>query len=135
MHRKTLEDLAIFILRITLGAIFLVYGAQKLFGMFGGIGLEGTAKMVEGMGLPEPAVVGVVWAFVEFAGGIFLVFGILARWSAAAVALTVAVRLWKVNLMYGFLVQNGGLEYNVLIIAACVPIILLGGGSWSIWDV
>lgn len=134
MQRKTLEDLAIFILRVTLGAIFITYGAQKLFGMFDGIGLEGTAKMMEGMGLPEPAMLGVVWALVEFVGGIFLVFGILGRWSAAAVALTVAVRLWKVNLMYGFLAQNGGLEYNVLILAAFVPIILLGGGSWSIWD-
>jgi putative oxidoreductase len=71
----------------------------------------------------------------EFVGGIFLVMGILARWAAAALVFTVIVQLWKSSLVYGVFVQDVGIEYGLLIIGACIPLILLGGGSWSVWDV
>ena len=135
MNKENLLNLSLFTLRIVIGAIFMIYGAQKLFGMFGGIGLEGTAKMVEGMGLVNPDLLAVIWACIEFVGGIFLIFGILARLSAVAIVFTVFVSLWKINLIYGFFIHSGGVEYNLLIIGACVPLILLGGGSWSVWDV
>jgi len=135
MEKQTLINLSMFTLRIILGVIFVAHGTQKLFGMFDGIGLEGTAKMIEGMGLSNPYSLALVWGCIEFVGGSFLMVGILARWCAVAIALTVLILLWKVNLVYGFFVQNGGFEYNLLIIGACVPVILLGGGSWSLWDV
>ena len=135
MEKEKLFDLAMFVLRAVLGVIFIAHGGQKLFGMFNGIGLEGTAKIVEGMGFPEPHIVALAWSCIEFIGGVFLILGILARWSAVAIVLVMAVQLWKISLAYGFFIQNGGMEYNLLIIGACVPIILLGGGSWSVWDV
>ncbi|MFC1570248.1 DoxX family protein [Candidatus Omnitrophota bacterium] len=135
MKRESLLDLSMFILRLIIGAIFIAHGAQKLFGMFNGIGIEGTTKIIEGLGWPEPYLVAVAWGCIEFVGGIFLAFGILARWAAVAIVLTMLVRLWEINLAYGFFVQEGGIEYNLLVIGACVPLILLGGGSWSVWDV
>jgi len=134
MQKENLLNLSLLVLRIVLGAIFAAYGAQKLFGMFNGIGLEGTVKMVEGLGMANPYLVAVVWSCIEFIGGIFLILGILARWSAAAIVLTVFVHLWKVSVVYGSFIHGCGIEYNLLIIGSCVPLILLGGGSWSVWD-
>ncbi len=135
MKKEKLFNFSMFVLRVTVGLIFAAHGAQKLFGMFNGIGLEGTAKMVEGLGLSNPELLAVIWACIEFIGGLFLVLGILARWAAAAIVVTVVVHLWKINIVYGFFTQNGGVEHDLLVIATCVPLIFLGGGSWSVWDV
>lgn len=134
MNREKLLDLAMLLLRIVIGVVFVAHGAQKLFGMFGGIGLEGTSKIIEGMGMATPQIYAMIWACIEFIGGIFLIFGISARWAAVAIAFTMFIRLWKLNMVYGFFIENGGIEYNLMVIGACIPIILLGGGKWAVWD-
>lgn len=135
MKKDILLDISMFTLRAVTGYIFLSHGAQKLFGMFGGMGLEGTVTMVEGMGLGSPYFLAVVWGAVELVGGLFLLLGILARWAAAAVVLTILIRLWRVAVVYGVMSQDVGFEYYLLILGASVPIILLGGGKWSVWDI
>ncbi|MFH1877410.1 MAG: DoxX family protein [Candidatus Omnitrophota bacterium] len=134
MERGNLFNFSMLILRVSIGLIFIVHGAQKLLGMFGGVGLEGTAKMVEGLGVANAYYVALIWAYIEFIGGICLIMGILARWAALAVAMTVLISLWKVNMVYGIFGQNINLEYNFLMIGASLPVIFLGGGSWGIWD-
>ncbi len=135
MGKENMLNLSMFILRGVLGAIFILQGAQNLFGMFDGIGVEGTAKMLEGYGFANAQTLAIIWACAEFASGIFLVLGMMSRWAALAVASLTTIHLWKTNLAYGLLLQGGDMERNLLIIAACIPIILLGGGSWSVWDV
>ncbi len=135
MNGEKMINPSMFVLRAILGTIFIAHGAQKLFGMFGGIGIEGTAKLVEGLGMPNPAAVAVTWGCIEFVGGLFLLLGILARWSATVIAVVVLIAAFKINLPYGFFIQSGGIEYNLLIIGSSVPLILIGGGSWSVWDV
>jgi putative oxidoreductase len=135
MTRDDMLNFSMFILRIILGIIFMAHGAQKLFGMFGGIGIDGTAKMVEGLGLPYPEVLAIIWACVEFVGGIFLILGITSRWTAIAIVMLMFISTFKINITYGFFIQNGGIEYNLLVIGSCIPLILIGGGSWSVWDV
>ncbi len=137
MKKETLTDLSMLILRIVVGGMFIIHGAQKLFGMFDGMGLEDTARLVEslGAGMGNPHAVALVWGAVEFIGGIFLVLGIFVRWSALAIATTVFIQLLKINITYGFLVQGrSGIEDGLLFIGVCVPLILMGGGRWSVWD-
>lgn len=135
MTKETLKDFSMFALRVILGIIFITHGAQKLFGMFGGIGIEGTTKMMEGLGFFYPRIIALIWSGIEFAGGVFLVLGVLARYAAVLIAVVMLVSIWKINLAYGFFIQNNGYEYNLLIIASCVPFICMGGGSWSVWDI
>jgi len=134
MDKNKFFNLSMFTLRVVVGFIFAVHGAQKLFGMFGGIGLEGTVKMVEGISFLNPYLVAVAWASIELVGGIFLIFGILARWSALFIMLTVLIHLWKFDLTYDSLMQSMNIEYNALILSSCLSIVLMGGGSWSVWD-
>ena len=135
MEKENMFDLAMFMLRVVLGSIFVVHGAQKLFGMFGGIGLEGTAEMVEGLAPINADLLALIWAFIEFIGGIFIVLGIMARWAVSAIMLTVLISLCKFDLVYGFFIKNSGIEHKLLILGACIPLSLLGGGRWSVWDV
>ncbi|HPS20808.1 MAG TPA: DoxX family protein [Candidatus Omnitrophota bacterium] len=128
------RDMALFIIRMALGVIFVAHGAQKLFGMFGGIGLEGTTKMMEGLGFVHPFRMALVWSLLEFVGGAALILGFLSRYAAGFLTVLMIVSIWKINLAYGFFVQNGGYEYSMLIIGSCLLIILMGSGSWSIWD-
>ncbi|MBD3378860.1 MAG: DoxX family membrane protein [Candidatus Omnitrophica bacterium] len=134
MDSRNRFNLSMFTLRLVLGCIFLVYGAQKLFGMFGGVGLEGAVKIVEGYGFPEPLLFAWVWAGIELLSGIFLVFGMFSRWAAGALFLVTLVRVWKINLAYGAFVQSGFIEYDLLLLAACFSLMMAGGGSWSVWD-
>ncbi|MDD4012907.1 MAG: DoxX family protein [Candidatus Omnitrophica bacterium] len=135
MKKENMFNFSMLLLRAVLGAIFVVHGSQKLFGMFDGIGIEGTAKMMEGFGFPNPEIIAVIWASMEFASGVFLIFGIMSRWAALAVVFLIGVLLWKANISYGILMRSGEIEHYVLIIASSIPIVLLGGGSWAIWDV
>ncbi len=135
MKQENLFNLSMFLVRVIIGVIFVGHGAQKLFGMFDGVGLEGTAKIVEGLGMSDAYIIAMIWGAIEFFGGIFLIFGISARWAAVLIVLTMIVRLWKVNLVYGSFIENGGIEQNLIVVAACLPIILVGGGRWSVWDI
>ncbi len=135
MERDNAFNLAMLMLRIIVGSIFVVHGAQKMFGMFGGIGIEGMTKMVEGLGFSNPHILALVWAGIEFIGGIFLVLGISARGAAVGIVLVTFIRIWKVNIVYGSFVQSAEIEYNLLVLSSCIPLILVGGGSWSVWDV
>jgi len=135
MTRDNMLNFSMFVLRMILGIIFMAHGAQKLFGMFGGIGIDGTTKMVEGLGFLYPEPIAIVWACIEFVGGIFLILGITARWASIAIVALMLISTVKINMAYGFFIQNGGIEYNLLVIGSCIPLILIGGGSWSVWDV
>lgn len=127
-------NFSMFVLRVTLGVVFMASGAQKLLGAFGGLGLAGTAKLLEGLGLPNTDMIALVWAYTELIGGAFLFFGILARWTAIACALVTFFYLQQFRLHYGFFIDAGGIEYDLVLIAAMFPIIFMGGGSWSVWD-
>ena len=57
-------------LRLCVGAVFVAHGAQKLLGLWGGPGLDGTSAMLAGLGLPSPYPLALLLAIVEFGGGV-----------------------------------------------------------------
>lgn len=134
MERNVLVDTAIFILRIAVGAIFLVHGMQKVFGAFGGGGIEGTTQMVSSMGFSP--VLFWVWALLiaEFLGGLFLILGVLPRISALSIAIVMLVAIVKVHVPKGFFTMQGGFEYPLLVLASCISIMLAGGGRFSLYN-
>ncbi len=69
-------DLALLILRLVSGGLLAGHGAQKLFGSFGGYGLQGTAGWLESTGLKP----GTYWALMagggELKGGLLTALGL-----------------------------------------------------------
>src|SRR2546427_4145404 len=86
------------VLRVIVGIVFLVHGAQKLF-VFG---FHGVAGMLGGMGIPVPAVSAVVLTLVRFLGGLALIFCVVTRWAAALIAIAMVVAGSVVHLKNGF---------------------------------
>jgi len=113
-----------FFLRVAVGVVFVIHGAQKLFGAFGGPGLKGFSGMIGGMGLRPAMAWATAVALIEFVGGIFLVLGFMTRLSALLIGVVMAVAVLFVHLSDGFF----AFEYPLVLFAACLCLLLTGGG-------
>ena len=119
-------------LRVPVGVIFAAHGAQKLFGWFGGYGLEGTGQFFGSIGLTPGYLMALLAGLVEFFGGLALVFGILVRPAAAALAFAMLIAVFAVHWSKGFFASNGGYEYALALLAASVALLLSGAGRFSV---
>ena len=78
-----MEKWASILLRIGLGIMFAAHGAQKVFGIWGGPGMENFTKFVTSLGFPFPAFAAAFAAYVELIGGLCLLIGLGTRISSA----------------------------------------------------
>lgn len=134
---RTENDISGFVLRVTLGIVFLPHGAQKALGWFGGHGLEGTLGFfTQGMGLP--LVVAALVIAAEFLGAFGLIAGFLTRLAAFGIFCVMTGAIFLVHLQHGFFMnwsgkQAGeGFEYHLLALAMAIALMLKGGGRWSV---
>ena len=118
-------------LRIPVGIIFAAHGAQKLFGWFGGHGLEGTAEIFVSVGLTPGYWMALLAGVVEFFGGLALVMGLLIRPAAAALAVAMLIAI-AVHWGKGFFAASGGYEYALALFAASAALLFSGGGRYSL---
>lgn len=119
-------------LRIALGLVFLTHGSQKLFGWFGGGGIEGTGQFfASSLGLAP----GVLWATIagvaEFFGGLAVLIGFYTRVGAAALAAVMAGAIAMVH-RGGFFASEGGMEYALTLLMVAISLLIMGGGQASV---
>jgi putative oxidoreductase len=119
-------------LRIPVGIIFMAHGAQKLFGWFGGYGLEGVGGWMESIGLSPGVLMAFLAGSAEFFGGLFLVLGLLVRPSALALSITMLVAIFAVHFEHGLFVSNNGYEFGLALLAASVSLLISGAGRLSL---
>ena len=118
-------------LRVGAGAVFAAHGAQKLFGWFGGYGLEGTAGWMASIGLEPGMLMAVLAGSAEFFGGLLLIVGLLVRPAALVLAITMVVAIVTVHLQNGLFMANNGYEFGLALLAVSVALVLRGAGSLS----
>jgi len=119
-------------LRVPVGIIFIAHGAQKLFGWFGGYGLEGTGKFMAKVGLEPGYLMALLAGGAEFFGGIALLIGLLVRPASAVLAFTMLVAIFGVHFSKGLFMSNGGYEFGLALLAASVSLALSGAGRLSV---
>ena len=119
-------------LRVPVGIIFAAHGAQKLFGWFGGYGLEGTAGWMESIGLAPGLLMAFLAGAAEFFGGLALVFGLLTRPAAFALSIAMLVAIFSVHFTNGLFMSNNGYEFGLALLAASVSLLLSGAGKASV---
>ncbi len=119
-------------LRIPVGLIFAAHGAQKLFGWFGGYGLEGTGQFFGSVGLNPGYLMALLAGAAEFFGGLALIVGLLVRPAAAALAFAMLVAIFAVHWSKGFFAGAGGYEYALALFAASVSLLISGAGRYSV---
>jgi len=118
--------------RLGAGVIFAAHGAQKLFGWFGGYGLEGTAGWMESIGLAPGTLMAAAAGGAEFFGGLLLIAGLLVRPTAFVLAITMLVAIITVHLQNGLFMSNNGYEFALALLVISVGLGIRGAGSLSI---
>jgi putative oxidoreductase len=121
-----------FITRVTIGALFIGHGTQKLLGWFGGGGLDGTSQMFDSIGLRPARRHAVAAGAAEATGGSLLVLGLATPAAAAMLSGVMLTAIRKVHFKNGIWNTNGGYEYNSVLLAALFELVENGPGAWSL---
>jgi putative oxidoreductase len=130
------------VLRVTLGAIFLMHGHLAL----NVLGAEAVAGYTTRMGYPAVLGLALAWYLIlaHSIGGILLIVGLWTRWAAAAQLPIMASAFFLHHLKQGFFLTGivvdptkgvaiaGGYEYTLLVLAAIVALLLAGGGALAV---
>lgn len=134
--KSSLNDLALLLLRLALGAVLWAHGAQKLLGLFGGHGPQGFVRLVGTIGLPAS----MAWLAiaVEFFGGIAIALGVLSRLAALGFAVEMVVAIVKLHWANGFFMNAGGgrgegYEYPLLLAVVAFVLLLTGPGRFALF--
>ena len=120
------------VLRVPVGLTLMAHGAQKLFGWFGGYGLEGTGQWMASIGLEPGYLMALLAGSAEFFGGLALVAGLLTRPAALITAFTMLVAIFTVHIGNGLFIANNGYEYALTLLAATLTLAIQGGGRFYV---
>ena len=120
------------LIRAVVGPLFIGHGTQKLFGWFGGHGIEGTGGFFEKLGLRPGKRHAVAGGAAEALGGLLVTLGALTPVGATMVSSAMVTAIRKVHLAKGPWVTEGGFEYNAVLIAAMVALVDAGPGPLSL---
>lgn len=129
---KTTDGFSDLPIRLGLGTIFVAHGAQKLFGWFGGYGLDATGQWMASIGLEPGYLMALAAGSVEFFGGLFILLGLLTRLSAFGAAVTMLVAIFSAHLQNGFFMANNGYEFALALLLMAVALMLSGAGRLSV---
>src|SRR6266436_7591508 len=125
-------DIGLLLLRLVVGLTIAAHGTQKLFGWFGGPGLDGTGRFLATIGFPTGRRSALIAGLGEVCGGVFLAFGLLTPAAAALLLSVMLVAAVTVHMKNGFFVQNGGYEYTLVLGIAALTVAFAGPGSLSL---
>jgi putative oxidoreductase len=127
------RDVGLLLLRLGVGAVLMAHGAQKLFGLFGGGGVEGTAAAMESMGFEPGRESAIAAGLGETGGGALLALGVATPAAGAAAAGTMAAAA-AVSWENGLFTQRGGYELPLLLGLGAAALGLTGAGTLSLDD-
>ncbi len=129
---QTTQSLAFLPLRLGIGVVMVGHGAQKLFGWFGGYGLEATGQFfAESLGLKPGIVMALLAGGTEFFGGLLLILGLFTRAAGVAIAGTMAVAIITVH-SSAFFASNNGMEYPLTLLLGALTLAIGGAGKFSV---
>ncbi len=117
-------------LRIAAGLVFAGHGAQKLFGMYGGGGIDGTAAWFASQGLEPGKLLAILAGGAEFIGGLLLLVGLFTRFASIALIGVMAVAIVQVHSGAFFL--PAGMEFALTLLLVNVSLLISGAGGLSL---
>jgi putative oxidoreductase len=124
--------IGLFVVRIIVGLYFVGHGAQKLFGVVGGHGLEGTGKAFDSLGMRPGRLNAFAAGAAELTAGALLALGFLTPLAAALVIAVMIVAIATVHVSKGIWATDGGFELNLVYMAIVFALAGVGAGQWSL---
>lgn len=125
-------DTGLLVLRIVVGLLLVGHGAQKLFGWFGGGGLNGTAWYFRSVGYRPPRLMAGLAGGTELVGGVALAAGFMTPLAASAVIGTMLNASVAVHRRNGLWAVDNGYEYPLVVATAAVTLSFTGAGAASL---
>jgi putative oxidoreductase len=139
MGKANRTDVGLLILRIGLGLLFLFYGSQKMFGVFGGRGYSAQVESFIGNGFPP--LLAHLAILVEFLGGLALLLGFFTPAAALGLACVMAVATfqhmrqpdaWNLLFTSGKGADSSRFFYTFSLFVACLSLLVMGAGKISL---
>ena len=125
-------DAGLLVLRLALGLYMAAHGAQKLFGWFGGHGLDATGEFMVQLGFKQGRTFATLASVTEVASGLLVALGFLGPVGPALMVSVMIVAAVTVHLKNGVFAQNGGVEVPVLYGVGALALGLTGPGHYSL---
>jgi len=125
-------NIALLVLRLVIGSLFIGHGLQKISTRFGGHGWSGTIGMMEQLGLRPARFWAMVSAASELGGGVLFVLGLLTPIAAAVLAGSMLMAIALVHGPRGLWNSRGGYEYNLVLLTVSVFLGLAGAGAYAL---
>jgi putative oxidoreductase len=122
----------LFIIRAVIGGLLFAHGTQKLFGWFGGYGLDGTGGFFESVGHRPGRRMAMLAGLSEAGGGLLLLLGLLTPLGSAAIIGTMIVAAVSVHANNGLWATNGGYELPMINAVVAAGLAFTGAGAWSV---
>jgi putative oxidoreductase len=128
-------DLGLLLLRLGVGGVFLAHGIQHVFGLWGGVGIDGLTRALEGFGFTSPRILAWATALTELVGGAAVILGLFTPLAAAGLlALMINAVLLKSG--NGFFIAGppgaGAVELEAVLGLAAAAIVLSGSGRFAL---
>lgn len=128
----TLRDISRLAARLTLGGTMAAHGAQKMFGIQGGPGLEGTAGMMRSLGFEPADRYARAVAATELTSGTLIALGAFGPVGPAMLLSVMLVAVETVHRPKGYWNSNGGFEMNTMFALLALMLANEGYGAFSV---
>lgn len=136
MHAETLSlpmlSGGLLLARVVVGLVMAAHGAQKLFGWFGGHGLDKTGEFFGYLGFQPGKVFAAAAGLAELTGGLLVTLGFLGPVGPALIASVMIVAGITVHWAHGLFASDNGIEVPLLYLTAAVGLVLTGYGQYSL---
>jgi putative oxidoreductase len=125
-------DVGLLVLRLVVGSLLVGHGTQKLFGWFGGGGIEGTGSFFASLGYPRAKQMAVLAGVGEAGGGFLLAIGFAMPVAAAGIIGVMVNAMFSAHAGKGLWVTNGGSEYPLTLATVAFCSAWTGPGAYSV---
>jgi putative oxidoreductase len=120
------------LIRLVVGPLMALHGAQKLFGWLGGYGLDGTGGYFEQLGFRPGRLFALAAGLGEFTSGLLVALGFLGPLGPALMVSVMLVAMMTAHAGRGLFASTNGVEVPLLYAAAASTLVLIGPGAWSL---
>ena len=124
--------IGLLVARLVLGLLMAAHGAQKLFGWFGGYGLNATGEFMVQLGFPSGRAFASAASVGEIASGLLVALGLLGPIGPALMISVMIVAAVTVHLKNGVFATSNGIELPLLYGTGALAIALAGFGPFSL---
>ena len=118
--------------RIVIGLVMAAHGAQKLFGWFGGYGLNRTGEFFVHLGFRRGRAFATAASVTEITSGLLIALGFLGPIGPALIVSVMLVAVFTVHWRNGLFASDNGIEVPLLYATGAVALALSGYGRYSV---